>query len=86
MFGHTALFHRICEVYSFVRPTLQLGGIDLFGKLLPLFGDLESVRFIRRSAGLQRALPTIIRILTITLSRTHHFLAFTPSSTSRRLG
>jgi hypothetical protein len=33
MFGHTALFHRICEVYSFVRPTLQLGGIDLFRKL-----------------------------------------------------
>jgi hypothetical protein len=41
MFGHTALFHRICEVYSYVRPTLQLGGIDLFRKLLPLFNDLE---------------------------------------------
>ena len=86
MCGHTALFHRICEVYSFVRPTLQLGGIDLFRKLLPLFSDLEPVRFIYRKADLQRALQTIIRILTITLSRTHHFLAFSLSSTRRRMG
>jgi hypothetical protein len=61
-----------------------LDRLALFGKLLPLFGDLEPVRFIRRSAGLQRALPTIIRILTITLSRTHHFCL--QSSTRRRMG
>jgi hypothetical protein len=84
MFGHTALFHRICEVYSFVRPTLQLGVIDLFRKLLPLFSDLEPVRFIPE-AGLQRALPTIIRILTMAFGRAHHFFAFSPRSTSRRM-
>src|SRR6478609_9599358 len=81
-FGHTAPFRKSDVTCSFLRlqpVTRNVECVYFFRELLPLFCDLEPVRLVSRRAGLQRALATVVSIVSVEL-RIAHFFAVTAAA------